>query len=172
MSDPPLGPEASGPPIIRVGLDASPLRIGWAISVGGTIDCAGTFHVSRDAPLLARRAFYRMIRDGVRQLEELHGSDLRTIGIEAPYVGPNRQGSLRHARNIGQAEAWMFSSFPYAEQLIVQPAAWRRAIGIAPKGKVAPRLYAETRWDEDVWEQDTADAICIVDALPMLEEER
>ena len=96
----------------------------------------------------------------------------REVGIEAPYVGPNRQGSLNHARNIGQAEAWMFSSFPYAEQIIVQPAAWRRAIGIAPKGKVAPRLYAETRWDEDVWQQDTADAICIVDALPTLEEEK
>ena len=172
MSDPPLGPEASGPPIIRVGLDASPLRIGYAISVGRTIVQAATFHVDRDAPLAARRGFYRMIRDEVRHLEERHGSDLRTIGIEAPYVGPNRQGSLNHARNIGQAEAWMFSSFPYAEQIIVQPAAWRRAIGIAPKGKVAPRLYAETRWDDDVWKQDTADAICIVDALPTLEEEK
>jgi hypothetical protein len=171
MSDPPLGPEASGPPIIRVGLDASPLRIGWAISVGGTIDCAGTFHVSRDAPLAARRGFYRMIRDDVRQLEERHGSDLRTIGIEAPYVGPNRQGSLRHARNIGQAEAWMFSSFPYAEQLIVQPAAWRRAIGLPTRGKDAPFAYAMTAWDGVIDEQDTADAICIVDALPHLEQE-
>ena len=171
MSDPPLGPEASGPPIIRVGLDASPLRIGYAISVGRTIVQASTFHVDRDAPLFGRRAFYRMIRDEVRQLEERHGSDLRTIGIEAPYVGPNRQGSLNHARNIGQAEAWMFSSFPYAEQLIVQPAAWRRAIGIAPKGKAAPWLYADTAWDGVIGEQDTADAICIVDALVILEQE-
>jgi hypothetical protein len=171
MSDPPLGPEASGPPIIRVGLDASPLRIGWAISVGGTIECAGTFHVSRDAPLPARRAFYRGIRDELRRLEELHGSDLRTIGIEAPYVGPNRQGSLRHARNIGQAEAWMFSSFPYAEQLIVQPAAWRRALGLPARGKDAPFAYAQTAWDGVISEQDTADAICIVDALPHLEQE-
>jgi hypothetical protein len=172
MSDPPLGPEASGPPIIRVGLDASPLRIGWAISVGGTIDCAGTFRVSRDAPLLARRAFYRGIRDELRRLEELHGSDLRTIGIEAPYVGPNRQGSLNHARNIGQAEAWMFSSFPYAEQLIVQPAAWRKALGLPARGKDAPFAYAETAWDGAIADQDTADAICIVDALPMLEGEQ
>ena len=172
MSDPPLGPEASGPPIIRVGLDASPLRIGYAISVGRTIVQASTFHVSRDAPLAARRGFYRMIRDEVRQLEERHASDLRTIGIEAPYVGPNRQGSLNHARNIGQAEAWMFSSFPYAEQIVVQPAAWRRAIGIAPKGKAAPWLYADTAWDGVIGEQDTADAICIVDALPTLEEEK
>jgi hypothetical protein len=172
MSDPPLGPEASGPPIIRVGLDASPLRIGWAISVSRTVVDAGTFHTPPGGWLRDRRAFFLELRDMIRRHEERHRIDLRTIGIEAPYVGPNRQGSLRHARNIGQAEAWMFSSFPYAEQLIVQPAAWRRAIGIAPKGKVAPRLYAETRWDEDVWEQDTADAICIVDALPMLEEER
>ena len=171
MSDPPLGPEASGPPIIRVGLDASPLRIGYAISAGGTIVQASTFHVSRDAPLAARRAFYRMIRDEVRQLEERHGSDLRTIGIEAPFVGPNRQGSLNHARNIGQAEAWMFSSFPYAEQIIIQPASWRRVLGIAPKGKAAPWLYADTAWDGVIGEQDTADAICIVDALPILEQE-
>ena len=170
MSDPPLGPEASGPPIIRVGLDASPLRIGWAISVSGTIDCAGTFHVSRDAPLLARRAFYRGIRDELRRLEELHGSDVRTIGIEAPWVGPNRQGSLRHARNIGQAEAWMFSSFPYAEQIIVQPAAWRKALGLPARGKEAPMLYAQ-RTHTDVDDQDTADAICIVSALPYLEED-
>lgn len=171
MSDPPLGPEASGPPIIRVGLDASPLRIGYAISVGRTIVQAATFHVDRDAPLAARRGFYRMIRDEVRQLEERHGSDLRTIGIEAPYVGPNRQGSLNHARNIGQAEAWMFSSFPYAEQLIIQPAAWRRAIGLPTRGKDAPLAYAETAWDGAIAEQDTADAICIVDALPHLEQE-
>ena len=171
MSDPPLGPEASGPPIIRVGLDASPLRIGYAISVGRTIVQAATFHVDRDAPLAARRGFYRMIRDEVRQLEERHGTDLRTIGIEAPYVGPNRQGSLNHARNIGQAEAWMFSSFPYAEQLIVQPAAWRRAIGLPPRGKDAPFAYAETAWDGAIAEQDTADAICIVDAIAILEQE-
>ena len=171
MSDPPLGPEASGPPIIRVGLDASPLRIGYAISVSRRIVQAATFHVDRDAPLAARRGFYRMIRDEVRQLEERHGSDLRTIGIEAPYVGPNRQGSLNHARNIGQAEAWMFSSFPYAEQLIVQPASWRRALGLPPRGKDAPFAYAETAWDGAIAEQDTADAICIVDALPHLEQE-
>ena len=170
MSDPPLGPEASGPPIIRVGLDASPLRIGYAISAGGAIVQASTFHVDRDAPLAARRGFYRMIRDEVRQLEERHGSDLRTIGIEAPYVGPNRQGSLNHARNIGQAEAWMFSSFPYAEQLIIQPAAWRRALGLPARGKDAPLVYARRTYS-DVDEQDTADAICIVDALAILEQE-
>lgn len=170
MSDPPLGPEASGPPIIRVGLDASPLRIGWAISLGGAIHCAGTFHVSRDAPLPARRTFYRGIRDDLRRLEELHGSDLRTIGIEAPYVGPNRQGSLRHARNIGQAEAWMFSSFPYAEQIIVPPTAWRKALALPVRGKQAPMLYAQRTYN-DVANQDAADAICIVKALPMLEED-
>jgi hypothetical protein len=171
MSDPPLGPEASRPPIIRVGLDASPLRIGYAISAGRMIVQAATFHVDRDAPLAARRGFYRMIRDEVRQLEERHDSDLRTIGIEAPYVGPNRQGSLKHARNIGQAEAWMFSSFPYAEQVIVQPASWRRAIGLPARGKDAPLAYATTAWDGVIDEQDTADAICIVDALPHLEQE-
>ena len=170
MSDPPLGPEASGPPIIRVGLDASPLRIGWAISVSGTIECAGTFHVSREAPLPARRVFYRGLRDEVRRLEELHATDLRTIGIEAPYVGPNRQGSLRHARNIGQAEAWMFSSFPYAEQVIVQPAAWRRALGLPARGKEAPMLYAQRTYAR-VDDQDAADAICIVSALPHLEQD-
>ena len=169
MSDPPLGPEASGLPIIRVGLDASPLRIGYAISVDRTIVQAATFHIDRGAPLAARRGFYRMIRDEVRQLEERHASDLRTIGIEAPYVGPNRQGSLNHARNIGQAEAWMFSSFPYARQLIIQSTSWRRALRLPGRGKDAPFAYAATAWDGVIDEQDTADAICIVNALPILE---
>jgi hypothetical protein len=171
MSEPPLGPEASGPAIIRVGLDASPLRIGYAISVGRVIVSAGTFHVGRDAPLKHRRFVYRRIRDELRIFEEQHRSDVRTIGIEAPYVGPNRQGSLNHARNIGQAEAWMFSSFPYAEQIIVHPSTWRRALGLPGKGKDAPFAYAETAWDGWIGEQDTADAICIVDALPILEQE-
>jgi hypothetical protein len=171
MSEPPLGPEASGPAIIRVGLDASPLRIGYAISVGRTIVSAATIKISRTAPLKDRRAAYRLIRDEIRWTEKDHKRDLRTIGIEAPYVGPNRQGSLNHARNIGQAEAWMFSSFPYAEQVIVHPSTWRRALGLPGKGKDAPFAYAETAWDGWIGEQDTADAICIVDALPILEGE-
>ena len=170
MSDPPLGPEASGPPIIRVGLDASPLRIGYAVSVGGTIADAGTFHTPPGGWLRDRRAFFLDLRDTIRRHEERHRMDLRTIGIEAPYVGPNRQGSLNHARNIGQAEAWMFSSFPYAEQIIVQPAAWRKALGLPARGKEAAMLYAQ-RTHTDVNDQDTADAICIVSSLPHLEQD-
>jgi len=171
MSDPPLGPEASGPPIIRVGLDASPLRIGYAVSVGGTIADAGTFHTPAGGWLRDRRAFFLELRDTIRRHEERHRMDLRTIGIEAPYVGPNRQGSLRHARNIGQVEAWMHLSFPYAEQIIVQPAAWRKALGLPARGKEAPFAYAATAWDGVLDTQDTADAICIVDALPILKQD-
>ena len=161
---------------IVVGVDASPLRVGWAIMLGPRLLDCGTWFVKQDEPIASRKQLWKDLRDNLRGLERASRQDVRIIGIEAPYVGPNRQGTLNHARNIGQQEAFAQSSFPYAEQRLIQPSEWRRALGLPPRGKVAPMDYAlrlmKTNHiiDEDTsWiDQDTADAICIADATRLI----
>ena len=123
---------------------------------------------------------WRSIRDEIRQLEREHRTDLAAVGIEAPYIGPNRMGSLNHARNIGHHEAFAHLSFPYAPQLLIYPAEWRRLLGLPGKGKEAPYAYAEAelahaqrvrgyaRGTADPIDQDSADAICIAKALAQM----
>jgi hypothetical protein len=169
-------------PIIRLGLDASPLRIGWCILVDDIIDSYGTTHIPRKAAVMERREFWRIIRDRLRQLERQHHTDVRTIGIEAPYVGPNRMGSLNHARNIGQQEALAHTSFPYATQRLIMPAEWRRALGLSTRGKIEPYAHANKmidyshsarsyQADYPDLDQDAADAICIAYSLITLGDE-
>lgn len=153
---------------IIVGIDASPLRVGYAIRAGDDLVAYDTIRIPRDTALAARREAWLDLRDTIRTIENAEDIDVTAIGIEAPYIGPNRQGSLNHARQVGQQEAFAFASFPYAEQHLVQPQAWRSALGIAPRGKTAPYEYATRLAHDEGIDQDTADAICIVTALHLM----
>jgi hypothetical protein len=151
---------------IIVGIDASPLRIGYAITLDDHLVEYDTIRIPRDAALARRRDAWLGLRDTIRRIEDAEKADTNLIGIEAPYIGPNRQGSLNHARQIGHQEAFALISFPYAEQRLIQPQTWRSIIGIARRGKTAPYEYALGLVDDDAGiDQDTADAICIVTAL-------
>ena len=157
-----------GADYLVVGVDASPLRVGWAIMLGAALLDCGTWFVKQDEPIASRKQLWRDLRDNVRGYERHTRRDVRIIGIEAPFVGPNRQGSLAHARNIGQQEAFAYTSFPYAEQRLIQPSEWRRMLGLPMRGKLAAMTHAETliayEPGEGTIDQDTADAICIADA--------
>lgn len=157
--------------LIRVGIDASHKRTGWAIAAGPKIIDYGTHHVDLDAPIHDRRAHWKELRDQLRVVERLQRLDVYAIGIEAPWIGPNRQGSLQHARVIGMHEALATASFPYASLTLVQPQSWRSACGLPRSGKSAAMRYAlaniqgsglSAGGDLD---QDSADAICIVRTL-------
>lgn len=164
-------------PIIRVGLDASPRRIGWAILVDDVVSRFGTQHVKRTGELIERKSAWQRILDNLRVVEDRQKRDVWAIGIEAPYLGPNRQGSLNHARTIGQLQAFALASRPGAEHLLVQPSEWRSAIGVKMTGKAAPFEYANRCLDysqtaldyqSSLWpdlDQDAADAICIAHAV-------
>lgn len=165
-----------GADYLVVGVDASPLRVGWAIMLGPRLVDCGTWFVERDEPIASRKRLWRDLRDNLRSVERDAHRDVHTISIEAPYVGPNRQGTLNHARNIGQQEAFAYTSFPYAEQRLVQPAEWRRILALPPRGKIAPMDYAisilrrdgHADYDDGYLDQDTADAICIADATRII----
>ncbi|MFZ9846426.1 MAG: hypothetical protein ACO3E3_04770, partial [Candidatus Limnocylindrus sp.] len=55
--------------LIRVGIDASHKRTGWAIAVGARIIQYGTHLVDLDAPIHNRRAYWKDLRDTLRQIE-------------------------------------------------------------------------------------------------------
>jgi len=158
---------------LLLGLDASPRRIGYAISINDTILAADTTHISSTASITQRRRFWKQIRDQIRVFENEYAVDLYAIGIEQPFAGPNRKITVDHARNVGQHEALCEASFPDAFQVLIHPATWRRVLGLAPKGKSHPYSYAGEllhRQGFESWrlEQDTADAICIVSALRII----
>lgn len=173
MTHPPSssgGDDIHADELIRVGVDASHRRTGWAIAIGPRIINYGTHHVDLTAAIKDRREYWRELRDTLRSIERTQRRDVYAIGIEAPWLGPNRQGSLQHARVVGMHEALANASFPYAEQHLVQPQSWRSACGLPRTGKEAPRAYAEavlrgSSTSAERLDQDAADAICIVRSL-------
>jgi Holliday junction resolvasome RuvABC endonuclease subunit len=158
--------------ILTLGVDASPLRIGWAIQHAGIILACDTWHVDRDDDIRSRREAWRSIRDHIRTAERHLDRDLSIIAIEDAYLGPNKKGSLNLARTIGHVEAFAYTAFPYAEQLRIPNATWRRALGLNRTGK-APSLSAARSILNDnlLTDQDTADAICIAVAAAYLHAE-
>lgn len=153
-----------------VGVDASPRRIGWAVAYGRRIVAADTWHVDATDDIRSRKDAWRYIRDVIRDAERKHATDLRMIGIEDVFIGPNRKGSLDMARTVGHVEAFAFASFPYAPMQRVRAATWRKLLGLPQRGKTASLQYARDVLDPTgLWDrlddQDTADAICIAVAL-------
>jgi Holliday junction resolvasome RuvABC endonuclease subunit len=159
--------------MLVVGIDASPRRIGWAITHNHNVIAADTWHVDKTADIASRRAGWSHIRDQIRTAERTTNRELHAVGIEDSYIGPNRKGSLDLARTIGHIEAWAYVAFPYVRMQRIAAGAWRSALGLPLRGKPPALAYARDVLDPTgLWDrlddQDTADAICIACAVPII----
>jgi hypothetical protein len=159
-----MGEARSG---IIIGLDTSLLRTAYAIINDDELLAFGTLHTKEG--LADRRDAWKLIRDEARRIERITHNHTQAIVIEDAWLGPNRLGSLNHARCVGHAEAFAIHAFPYALIERVMPQSWRALLNLPKKGKEGAMRYSErvceisTRqsgW-ADTLDQDSADAICI-----------
>jgi hypothetical protein len=159
-----MGEARSG---ITIGLDTSLLRTAYAIIVDDELVSFGTIHTREG--LADRRDAWKLIRDEARRLERITHSHTRAVVIEDAWLGPNRLGSLNHARCVGHAEAFALQAFPYAMIERVMPQSWRALLNLPKKGKEGAMRYSErvceisnkrSGWSDEL-DQDSADAICI-----------
>ena len=159
-----MGEARSG---IIIGLDTSLLRTAYAIIVDDELLAFGTIHTKEG--LADRRDAWKTIRDETRRIERITHSHTQAIVIEDAWLGPNRLGSLNHARCVGHAEAFALHAFPYALIERVMPQSWRALLNLPKKGKEGAMRYSEriceisnrhSGW-ADKLDQDSADAICI-----------
>lgn len=159
-----MGEARSG---IIIGLDTSLLRTAYAIINDDALLAFGTIHTKEG--LADRRDAWKQIRDEARRIERITHTHTRAVVIEDAWLGPNRLGSLNHARCVGHAEAFAIHAFPYALIERVMPQSWRALLNLPKKGKEGAMRYSErvceisTRqsgWAGEL-NQDSADAICI-----------
>lgn len=141
-----------------LGLDVSPLRIGWAVSKDEIITHHGTITFKNDD----------WVTPGMRAAAIEDTLDEHTfdhIGIEAVFVGPNKLGSIRAAMALGQVESICDYLWPDATQKILTAAQWRRLADVPPGGKESVMEWAKKRCKKDGANkpegQDSADAIAI-----------
>jgi Holliday junction resolvasome RuvABC endonuclease subunit len=140
-----------------LGLDVSPLRIGWArVSDDGDPLDHGT--ITFDAK--------QWVTPGMRAdaLEDALGEKTVTqIGAEAVFIGPNKLGSIRAAMALGQVESICDYLWPDAKQKILTATQWRKLCDIPQRGKEPVMLWARdlcaTTTEPET--QDAADAIAI-----------
>lgn len=149
--------------MLSLGLDVSPLRIGWAIVETEDDDHAlidhGVIIFDKD----------EWVTPGLRADEMEKISDkhyvIHHIGIEAVFVGPNKLGSIRAAYAVGQLEAICEAAWPDAEQKILTATQWRSACGIKQGGKEPVMEWAVSCCHDNELpppaNQDAADAIAI-----------
>jgi hypothetical protein len=159
-----MGEARSG---IIIGLDTSLLRTAYAIIVDDELLAFGTIHTKEG--LADRRDAWKTIRDEARRIERITHTHTRAVVIEDAWLGPNRLGSLNHARCVGHAEAFAIHAFPYALIERVMPQSWRALLNLPKKGKEGAMRYSErvceisnrqSGWAGEL-DQDSADAICI-----------
>ena len=142
-----------------LGLDVSPLRIGWAV-IGE--NCLLEDHGTITFPPK------EWVTPGMRAAAIEDALDERLIdrvGMEAVFVGPNKLGSIRAAMALGQVESICDYLWPDADQKILTAAQWRSHCGIEQGGKEPVMRWASDLCnDSDVGlpeTQDAADAIAI-----------
>jgi Holliday junction resolvasome RuvABC endonuclease subunit len=159
-----MGEARSG---IIIGLDTSLLRTAYAIINDDALLAFGTIHTKEG--LADRRDAWKLIRDEARRIERITHSHTQAVVIEDCWLGPNRQGSLNHARCVGHAEAFALHAFPYALIERVMPQSWRALLSLPRKGKEGAMSYSkricdistrQSGWADEL-DQDSADAICI-----------
>ena len=142
-----------------LGLDVSPLRIGWAVVTDdpGDTEC-GTITFKKDQWVTPG--------DRAEAIEDLLvDQSIKGIGLEAVFVGPNKLGSIRAAMALGQVESICDYLWPDARQKVLTASQWRSICGIEQGGK-EPVM----RWSTDHCanadrplpdSQDAADAVAI-----------
>ena len=141
-----------------LGLDVSPLRIGWAIVTDDTCEDNGVITFPND----------EWITPGMRAEaieDKLENHKVDRIGLEAVFVGPNKLGSIRAAMALGQVESICDYLWPDASQRVLTAAQWRRLAGVPSGGKASVMEWAQARCRKhkapQPVNQDAADAIAI-----------
>lgn len=145
--------------MLVIGVDASPLRIAYAIAHDEQIITHALID-TRDG-LAERRAAWLRIRADARRIEDSMRLDVARVGIEDVWFGPNRRGVINHSLSVGQTMAWSHTAFPYSRILLISPQTWRSACGLPRAGKTSALAYAENAAAHAIESQDEADAICI-----------
>ena len=149
------------PAAVIVGLDVSERRIGYAIANydTGTIVETGVMHTPAGDDLNTRVQAWHSISHAANQT-----GDIELVLIEAPWSGPNRQGSIRGAMSVGNL-AGIAASRLGRNVLIdtIQPAQWRALCGIPTRGKTPVMEWATQLLGRRVT-QDEADATGIATA--------
>ena len=150
-------------PTNSLGLDVSPLRIGWGIIRAEEDDY---FLIDHGVILFKEKEWVTpgMRADEVERIADKH-PDIHKVGIEAVFVGPNKLGSIRAAYAVGQLEAICEAAWPEADQKILTATQWRSLCGIKQGGKEPVMEWAVSccRDNDSVppANQDAADAIAI-----------
>lgn len=146
-----------------LGLDVSPLRIGWAVV---SVEDDDQYLVDHGVIIFDKDEWVTAgsRADQIEKIADLYES-IDNIGIEAVFVGPNKLGSIRAAYAVGQVEAICEAAWPDADQRILTATQWRSACGIKQGGKEPVMEWAVSCChDNDVHppsNQDAADAIAI-----------
>ena len=150
-------------PTNSLGLDVSPLRIGWGNIRAEEDDY---FLIDHGVILFKEKEWVTpgMRADEVERIADKH-PDIHKVGIEAVFVGPNKLGSIRAAYAVGQLEAICEAAWPEADQKILTATQWRSLCGIKQGGKEPVMEWAiGCCHDNDSVppaNQDAADAIAI-----------
>jgi len=141
-----------------LGLDVSPLRIGWAILDTDKLKAHGTIVFESSEWVTPARRF-EAIEDTLAEYDVTH------VGIEAVFVGPNKLGSIRAAMALGQVEMVCDCVWPNSVQKVLTASQWRKHAGIESSGKEPVMEWARAVCEEDGVDppgmQDAADAIAI-----------
>lgn len=138
---------------VLIGLDVQLTRLGFGVvdlGTGAPLGCGAM-------PLVTRSP--RLIRQSLNMLGWRH--DVALVYVEAPHVGPNRMGSLRHAMTIGSVIQACDRRWPNAPVELITSPEWKRACGLkgnATKAGVMSRAR-ELHFAPET--QDAADAACI-----------
>lgn len=145
-----------------LGLDVSPLRIGWAVISDEFLD-HGVIIFDKD----------EWVTPGMRSdaLEDLSDKYPRIdiVALEAVFVGPNKIGSIRAAMALGQVESICDYLWPDANQKILTATQWRSACELPMSGKAGVKSWAIATCIEAgvhaPQNQDACDAIAIATAI-------
>ena len=150
---------------LAIGLDVSPLRIGWAVV---TEDLEPTAH----GVILFKPKEW--VTPGMRAeaMEDALGHfNIDHVGSEAVFVGINKLGSIRSAMALGQVESIADYLWPDSDQKVLTATQWRAACGIKQGGKEPVMEWSTDLCKEygieEPSNQDAADAIAIAYATIM-----
>ena len=141
-----------------LGLDVSPLRIGWAVYDNDALTDHGTITFNTNDWVTPG-----MRSDAIEDTLDKYTID--QVAAEAVFVGINKLGSIRAAMALGQVESICDYLWPEAPQKILTATQWRKLCDISQGGKKPVMDWALAKCDEHGLAkpdtQDAADAIAI-----------
>ena len=149
------------PAAVIIGLDVSERRIGFAILEydSGACISTGVMHTPAGDDLNTRVQAWHTIS----HTANLTG-DIELVLIEAPWSGPNRQGSIRGAMAVGNLAG--IAAMNLGRTILIdtiQPTQWRSLCGLPGRGKEPISQWATYILGRTVT-QDEADALGIATA--------